>query len=134
MKQAEKADKEIAAGNYKGMLHGIPYGAKDLLAVKDYKTTWGAEPFKDQEFEENAEVVNRLEEAGAVLCAKLTMGALAWGDIWFGGKTRNPWNVEEGSSGSSAGSAASVSAGLLPFAIGTETWGSIVSPSTVTGV
>ncbi len=134
MRQAEKADEEIANGNYKGMIHGIPYGVKDLLAVKDYKTTWGAEPYKDQVINETAEVVKRLEEAGAVLCAKLTMGALAWGDVWFGGKTRNPWNIEQGSSGSSAGSAASVSAGLLPFALGTETWGSIVSPSTVTGV
>ncbi len=134
IRQAKQADKEIAAGNYKGMLHGIPYGAKDLLAVKNYKTTWGAEPYKDQIINENAEVIDRLEKAGAVLCAKLTMGALAWGDVWFGGKTRNPWDTEQGSSGSSAGSAASVSAGLLPFAIGTETWGSIVSPSTVTGV
>lgn len=134
LKQAEQADKEIAAGNYKGFLHGIPYGVKDLLAVKGYKTTWGAEPYKNQIIDEDAEVIKRLKEAGAVLCAKLTMGALAWGDVWFGGKTRNPWNTEQGSSGSSAGSAASVSAGLLPFAIGTETWGSIVSPSTVTGV
>jgi hypothetical protein len=134
LKQAEKADNEIAAGNYKGMLHGIPYGAKDLLAVKGYKTTWGAMPFKDQIINEDATVIKKLEEAGAVLIAKLTMGALAWGDVWFDGKTRNPWNTDSGSSGSSAGSAASVSAGLLPFAIGTETWGSIVSPSTVCGV
>lgn len=134
MEQANRADQEISSGNYKGLLHGIPYGAKDLLAVSGYKTTWGAEPYKDKIINEDAEVIMRLENAGAVLCAKLTMGALAWGDVWFGGRTRNPWDTEKGSSGSSAGSAASVSAGLLPFAIGTETWGSIVSPSTVTGV
>lgn len=134
LKQAMKADEEIAAGNYKGMLHGIPYGAKDLLAVKGYKTTWGAMPYKDQYIDETATVIKKLEEAGAVLVAKLTMGALAWGDVWFGGKTRNPWNPEQGSSGSSAGSASAVSAGLVPFALGTETWGSIVSPSTVCGV
>src|SRR5690606_4364429 len=119
---------------YRGMLHGIPYGVKDLLATKNYKTTWGSVPYKDQMIDMDASVVKKLEEAGAVLLAKLTMGALAWGDVWFGGKTRNPWNIEQGSSGSSAGSAASVSAGLLPFAIGTETYGSIISPSTVCGV
>jgi Asp-tRNA(Asn)/Glu-tRNA(Gln) amidotransferase A subunit family amidase len=134
LKQATKADAEIAAGNYKGMLHGIPYGAKDLLAVEGYKTTWGATPYKDQAIEETAIVIKKLEEAGAVLVAKLTMGALAWGDVWFGGKTRNPWDITQGSSGSSAGSASATSAGLVPFAIGTETWGSIVSPSTVCGV
>lgn len=134
LKQAAKADEEISAGNYKGLLHGIPYGAKDLLAVKNYKTTWGAEPYKEQMIDENAAVIQKLEEAGAILTAKLTMGALAWGDVWFDGKTRNPWDTTQGSSGSSAGSAASVSAGLLPFAIGTETYGSIVSPSTVTGI
>ena len=134
LEQAKKADKEIANGEYKGMLHGIPYGVKDLLSTKDYKTTWGAEPYKDQVINENATVIKKLEDAGAVLVAKLTMGALAWGDVWFGGKTKNPWNLEQGSSGSSAGPASSVSAGLLPFAIGTETWGSIVSPSTVCGV
>ncbi len=134
LQQAQKADKEIAAGNYKGLLHGIPYGAKDLLSAKNYKTTWGAEPYKDQMIDGDATVVKKLHEAGAVLTAKLTMGALAWGDVWFGGMTRNPWDTTQGSSGSSAGSAASVSAGLLPFAIGTETWGSIVSPSTITGV
>src|SRR5690606_12994544 len=112
---------------YRGMLHGIPYGVKDLLATKNYKTTWGSVPYKDQMIDMDASVVKKLEEAGAVLLAKLTMGALAWGDVWFGGKTRNPWNIEQGSSGSSAGSAASVSAGLLPFAIGTETYGSIRS-------
>lgn len=134
LKQAARADKEITEGIYRGLLHGIPYGAKDLLAVKGYKTTWGAMPFKEQEFDYDATVIKKLEEAGAVLAAKLTMGALAWGDVWFGGKTRNPWKPETGSSGSSAGSASAVSAGLLPFAIGTETWGSIVSPSTICGV
>ncbi len=128
--QAKRADAEIAEGNYRGMLHGIPYGAKDLLAVKGYKTTWGAMPFKDQEFDSDATVIQKLETAGAVLVAKLTMGALAWGDVWFGGKTRNPWNIEQGSSGSSAGSGSATSAGLVAFAIGTETWGSIVSPAT----
>lgn len=134
MAQARRADEEIAAGKYRGPLHGIPYGAKDLLAVRGYKTTWGAMPYKDQYIDANAAVVKKLEEAGAVLVAKLTLGALAWGDVWFGGKTRNPWNLEQGSSGSSAGSASAVSAGLVAFAIGTETWGSIVSPSTRCGV
>lgn len=133
MAQAKKADEEIAAGNYRGILHGIPYGAKDLLATKDYKTTWGAAPFKDQMLGYDATVIQKLEKAGAVLLAKLSMGALAWGDVWYGGKTRNPWDVSTGSSGSSAGSASAVAAGLLPFAIGTETLGSIVSPSTVCG-
>jgi Asp-tRNA(Asn)/Glu-tRNA(Gln) amidotransferase A subunit family amidase len=131
--QARKADEELDAGKYRGPLHGIPYGAKDLLAVRGYPTTWGAAPYTDQVFNENATVVKLLEEAGAVLVAKLTLGALAWGDVWFGGKTRNPWNLEQGSSGSSAGSAASTAAGLVPFAIGSETWGSIVSPSTRCG-
>lgn len=131
--QAAKADKEIAQGNYKGLLHGIPYGAKDLLATRNYKTTWGAAPYQDQVLDYDATVIRKLEEAGAVLVAKLSMGALAWGDVWFGGKTRNPWDTAAGSSGSSAGSASAVSAGLLPFAIGTETLGSIVSPSTVCG-
>jgi Asp-tRNA(Asn)/Glu-tRNA(Gln) amidotransferase A subunit family amidase len=134
LKQAKKADDEIAAGNYRGMLHGIPYGVKDLLSTKNYNTTWGAVPYKDQYLDEDASIIKKLEEAGAVLTAKLTMGALAWGDVWFGGKTRNPWDTTQGSSGSSAGSASSVAAGLLPFAIGTETWGSIVSPSTICGI
>lgn len=134
LKQAKQADEEIAAGNYKGMLHGIPFGVKDLLAVKGYKTTWGAAPYKHQVIDKDATVVKKLVDAGAVLVAKLTMGALAWGDVWFGGKTRNPWDITQGSSGSSAGSASATSAGLVPFAIGTETWGSIVSPSTVCGV
>ena len=134
LEQAKRADREIAAGNYRGPLHGIPYGAKDLLAVRGYKTTWGAMPYKDQIIDENAAVIEKLEEAGAVLVAKLTLGALAWGDVWFGGMTRNPWDLEQGSSGSSAGSASATSAGLVAFAIGTETWGSIVSPSTRCGV
>jgi Asp-tRNA(Asn)/Glu-tRNA(Gln) amidotransferase A subunit family amidase len=133
LKQAGQADKEIAAGNYRGLLHGIPYGIKDLFAAKGYKTTWGATPYKNQMIDLDATVVKKLQAAGAVLVAKLTMGALAWGDRWYGGRTRNPWNTSQGSSGSSAGSAAAVSAGLVPFAIGTETWGSIVSPSTVCG-
>lgn len=133
LQQARKADREIKAGKYKGMLHGIPFGVKDLLATKEYKTTWGSAPYKDQQLEMDATVVQRLEEAGAVLVAKLTLGELAMGDVWYGGKTRSPWDISKGSSGSSAGSAAAVAAGLLPFAIGTETLGSIVSPSTACG-
>ncbi len=135
--QAAKADKEIRRGRYRGPLHGIPFGAKDLLATKGIKTTWGAAPYKDQMIETDATVIQRLEEAGAVLVAKLSMGALAMGDVWFDGKTLNPWNREQGSSGSSAGSASATAAGLVGFAIGTETWGSITSPSTrcrVTGL
>jgi Asp-tRNA(Asn)/Glu-tRNA(Gln) amidotransferase A subunit family amidase len=134
LRQAKLMDEEIKAGKYRGMLHGIPFGVKDLLATKDYKTTWGSVPFKDQMIDEDATVIKKLEEAGAVLVSKLTMGELAWGDVWFGGKTRNPWDTANGSSGSSAGPASAVSAGLIPFAIGTETYGSIVSPSTVCGV
>jgi len=133
LEQAERADRELAEGKYRGYLHGIPYGAKDLLAVKGYKTTWGATPYIDQVIADNATVIKKLEEAGAVLVAKLTLGALAWGDVWFGGQTRNPWNPEQGSSGSSAGSASATAAGLVAFSIGTETWGSIVSPSTRCG-
>ena len=133
LEQARRADEEIAAGRYRGPLHGVPWGAKDLLAVKGYKTTWGAMPFKDQIIDANATVVSKLEEAGAVLVAKLTLGALAWGDVWYGGRTRNPWDYEQGSSGSSAGPAAATAAGLVGFSIGTETWGSIVSPSTRCG-
>ena len=133
LRQAKRADEEIAAGNYKGPLHGIPWGAKDLLATKGIKTTWGSVPFKEQVFDYDATVVKKLEEAGAVLVAKLTLGALAWGDVWYGGLTRNPWNLEEGSSGSSAGPGAATAAGLVGFAIGSETWGSIISPSTRTG-
>ena len=132
--QARAADREIASGHYRGILHGIPYGVKDLYAVPGYPTTWGAAPYKDQVIDVTATTVRRLEQAGAVLVAKLTSGALAMGDVWFGGMTRNPWNLPEGSSGSSAGPAAAVSAGLVPFALGTETLGSIVSPSTRTGV
>lgn len=133
LEQARRADAEIAQGRYRGPLHGIPYGAKDLLATSRYKTTWGAMPYKDQSFDYDAAVIEKLDEAGAVLTAKLTLGALAWGDVWYGERTRNPWDPESGSSGSSAGSASAVAAGLLPFAIGTETLGSIVSPSTVCG-
>ena len=133
LRQAAQADKEIASGKYRGPLHGIPYGAKDLLAAKGYRTTWGAMPYKDQVLDYDAAVIKKLEEAGAILVAKLSLGALAWGDVWFADTTRNPWNPDQGSSGSSAGSASSVSAGLVPFAIGSETWGSIVSPSTVCG-
>lgn len=132
--QARKADEEIAKGKYRGMLHGIPFGVKDLFATKQHKTTWGATPYKDQVIDEDATIISRLENAGAVLCAKLSMGALARGDVWFGGMTRNPWDTTKGSSGSSAGVASAVSAGLLPFGIGTETNGSIVSPATVCGV
>jgi len=134
LQQARRADAELRAGKYRGPLHGIPYGAKDLLAKKGYKTTWGSVPFKDQTIDLDATVIQRLEAAGAVLCAKLTLGELAMGDVWFGGMTRNPWDTRTGSSGSSAGSGSAVSAGLVPFAIGTETLGSIVSPSTVNGV
>jgi Asp-tRNA(Asn)/Glu-tRNA(Gln) amidotransferase A subunit family amidase len=129
MQQAKQADDEIKKGIYKGPLHGIPYGLKDLFAVKGYKTTWGSTPYKDQVINEDSYVYTQLKNAGAVLCAKLSLGALAYNNRWFGGETKNPWNLKEGSSGSSAGSAASVAAGLLPFAIGTETYGSIVSPS-----
>jgi Asp-tRNA(Asn)/Glu-tRNA(Gln) amidotransferase A subunit family amidase len=133
LKQAQRADEEIAKGKYRGPLHGIPFGIKDLLAVEGTKTTWGAAPYKDQSINSTATVVRKLEEAGAVLTVKLTMGALALGDIWFGGVTKNPWNLSQGSSGSSAGSASATAAGLIPFAIGTETLGSIVSPSTRCG-
>jgi Asp-tRNA(Asn)/Glu-tRNA(Gln) amidotransferase A subunit family amidase len=128
LKQAERADREIAAGRYRGPLHGIPWGAKDLIAVPGYPTTWGAGHFREQTLETKATVARRLEDAGAVLVAKLTLGALAMGDEWFGGMTRNPWNPAEGSSGSSAGSTAAVVAGLVGFSIGSETLGSIVSP------
>jgi Asp-tRNA(Asn)/Glu-tRNA(Gln) amidotransferase A subunit family amidase len=131
--QAKQADREIAAGKYRGPLHGIPWGAKDLLAVKGYRTTWGAGGFEQQTIDEDATVVQRLDAAGAVLVAKLTLGALAQGDKWFGGMTRNPWNPQQGSSGSSAGSASATSAGCVGFAIGSETLGSIASPSTRCG-
>src|SRR5579859_7582728 len=131
--QAKKADEEIAAGKYRGPLHGIPWGAKDLLATKGYRTTWGAAGFENQMIEEDATVVKRLDKAGAVLVAKLTLGALAQGDVWFGGVTRNPWNTKQGSSGSSAGPASATAAGLVAFSIGSETLGSISSPSTRCG-
>jgi len=134
LEQAERADREFSEGIYRGPLHGIPYGVKDLLAVEGYRTTWGAKPYEEQVVEGTATVVKKLEEAGAVLIAKLSMGALAMGDLWFDGRTRNPWNPKEGSSGSSAGSASATSAGLVGFSIGTETLGSIVSPSARCGV
>jgi Asp-tRNA(Asn)/Glu-tRNA(Gln) amidotransferase A subunit family amidase len=133
LKQAAQADHELASGHDRGPLHGIPWGAKDLLAVKGYPTTWGAAGFEKQQIDEDAEVVKRLDAAGAVLVAKMTLGALAQGDLWFGGRTRNPWNPHQGSSGSSAGSASAVAAGCVGFAIGTETLGSISSPSTRCG-
>ena len=133
LEQARKLDAELSQGKDRGILHGIPYGAKDLFAFPGYPTTWGAEPYRDQQLEETAAIIEHLEEAGAILVAKTTLGALAMGDVWFADTTRNPWNPEQGSSGSSAGSASATAAGLLPFAIGTETWGSIVSPSTRCG-
>ena len=134
VKQAAAADAEIANGKYRGPLHGIPWGAKDLLAVRGYKTTWGAGPYKDQTIDRDATVVQRLDAAGAILVAKLALGELAQGDVWFGGRTNNPWKLDEGSSGSSAGPASATSAGLVGFAIGSETLGSISSPSTRCGV
>jgi Asp-tRNA(Asn)/Glu-tRNA(Gln) amidotransferase A subunit family amidase len=134
LEQAARADKEIATGKSRGPLHGIPYGAKDLFNTKGIKTTWGAEPFQEQIPGYTCTAIDRLEKAGAVLLAKLSMGALAQGDKWFGGVTKNPWNLEQGSSGSSAGSASATAAGLVGFAIGTETLGSIVSPSARCGV
>lgn len=134
LEQARRLDRELDEGRWRGPLHGIPWVAKDLFAVEGHPTTWGAEPYREQTIDETATVVAKLDSAGAVLLGKATLGALAWGDVWFGGRTRNPWNTEQGSSGSSAGSAAAVSAGLVPFALGTETLGSIVSPSTRTGV
>ncbi|MGE0760145.1 MAG: amidase, partial [Pirellulaceae bacterium] len=133
LRQAREADAELAAGRYRGPLHGIPWGAKDLIAVPGYKTTWGAVPFRDQQLEQTATVAARLEQAGAVLVAKLSLGALAWGDGWFGGQTRNPWDPATGSSGSSAGSASATAAGLVGFALGSETLGSIISPCRVCG-
>lgn len=132
--QARKADAEIAAGRYKGPLHGIPWGAKDLLAVKGYPTTWGTPPYKDQVLDHDAAVVQRLDAAGAVLIAKLTLGELAQGDRWYGGMTRNPWKLDQGASGSSAGPGSATAAGCVGFAIGSETLGSISSPSTRNGV
>lgn len=134
LRQAREADQEIAAGRWRGPLHGIPWGAKDLLAVPGYPTTWGSPIYKDQVLPGTATVVERLDAAGAVLVAKLSLGELAQGDVWHGGTTKNPWNLAQGSSGSSAGPAAATAAGLVPFSIGSETLGSIVSPSTRCGV
>jgi Asp-tRNA(Asn)/Glu-tRNA(Gln) amidotransferase A subunit family amidase len=147
--QAKQLDDEIARGRWRGPLHGIPWGAKDLLAARGYKTTWGAGPYRNQTIDADAEVVKRLDAAGAILIAKLTLGELAQGDVWFGNgptdagpgettrqgqRTRNPWNTEQGSSGSSAGPGSATAAGLVGFAIGSETLGSISSPSTRNGV
>jgi Asp-tRNA(Asn)/Glu-tRNA(Gln) amidotransferase A subunit family amidase len=134
LEQARRADREIAAGRIRGPLHGVPWGAKDLLDTRGTATTWGAAPFRGRVPEHDAEVVRRLDEAGAVLVAKLSLGELAQGDVWFGGRTRNPWKVDEGSGGSSAGSAAAVAAGLVTFSLGSETLGSITNPSMVCGV
>ncbi len=134
MRQAEQADRETRAGRYRGPLHGIPWGAKDLFATKGIRTTWGAEPYQNQVFDYDSTVVERLAKAGAVLVAKLSMGALAQGGLWFGGMTKTPWNIEQSSSGSSAGSASATAAGLVGFSLGTETLGSIVSPSVRCGV
>lgn len=137
LKQAAQADAEIAGGKYRGPLHGIPWGANDLLAVKGYKTTFGASPYKDQVIDLDSSVFTRLTEAGAVLVAKLTLGALAQGDRWFGGQTKSPWdpaNPNNGSSGSSAGPATTTAAGLVGFSIGSETRGSIMSPASRCGV
>jgi Asp-tRNA(Asn)/Glu-tRNA(Gln) amidotransferase A subunit family amidase len=133
LKQARAADAEVARGRYRGPLHGIPWGAKDLLAVRGYKTTWGAGPYKNQVIDTDATVVQRLDAAGAVLVAKLTLGELAQGDIWFDATTKNPWKVDQGSSGSSAGPASATAGGLVGFSIGSETLGSISSPSTRCG-
>ena len=131
--QARQADADIRAGRYRGPLHGIPWGAKDLLSTKGIRTTWGAKPYENQVLDEDATVVQRLDAAGAILVAKLTLGALAQGDVWYGGRTRNPWKLDQGSSGSSAGPGAATVAGLVGFSIGSETLGSIVSPSTRVG-
>jgi len=134
IEQAAQADAELKGGRSRGALHGVPYGIKDLFATKGIRTTWGAKPYEDQVFDYDSTTVERLRDAGAVLVAKLTTGELAVGDLWFGGRTRNPWNPETGSSGSSAGPAAAVAAGLVGFAVGTETGGSIVSPASTCGV
>ena len=133
LEQAARADSEIARGLYRGPLHGIPWGAKDLLAVPGYRTTWGSVPYKEQMLAEKATAAARLEKAGAVLVAKLSLGELAWGDVWYDATTKNPWKTDQGSSGSSAGSSSATAAGLVGFAIGSETWGSIVSPCTRCG-
>jgi Asp-tRNA(Asn)/Glu-tRNA(Gln) amidotransferase A subunit family amidase len=132
--QADQADRERATGQVRGPLHGIPYGVKDLLDTAGIGTTWGAEPYKDRVATTDGAVVRLLRDAGAVMLGKTTLGALAWGDVWFGGETRNPWNPKEGASGSSAGSGSATAAGLCSFAIGTETLGSIISPADRNGV
>src|SRR4051812_47661648 len=132
--QAAAADKEIKAGKYRGPLHGVPFGVKDLFDTKGIKTTWGAKPYENRVAQIDATIVERLRDAGAVLCAKLSMGALAQGGVWFGGSTRNPWSPDNSSSGSSAGPGTATAAGLVAFAIGTETRGSIISPSATCGV
>jgi len=132
--QADEADRERAMGQVRGPLHGIPWAAKDLLDTAGIRTTWGAEPYKNRVADSDAAVVRLLRDAGAVMLGKTTLGALAWGDVWFGGETRNPWNIREGASGSSAGSGSATAAGLCSFAIGSETLGSIVSPSDRNGV
>lgn len=134
LQQADVLDAEAQRGEWRGPLHGIPWGAKDLLAVPGYPTTWGSPLYRNRELPETASVVERLDAAGAVLVAKLSLGELAYGDLWFGGRTRNPWNPAQGAMGSSAGSAAAVSAGLLPFAMGSETLGSILGPCSRCGV
>ena len=134
LQQAAEADREIKAGKIRGPLHGVPWGAKDLFATRGIPTTWGAEPYVSQIFDYDATVVERLRNAGAVLVAKLSMGALAQGGVWFKGSTKNPWNLERSSSGSSAGPGAATAAGLVGFAIGTETRGSIISPASTCGV
>jgi Asp-tRNA(Asn)/Glu-tRNA(Gln) amidotransferase A subunit family amidase len=134
LRQAKQADQEIASGRYRGPLHGIPWGVKDLFATKGYATTWGAAPFKDRVIDQDATVVSRLDAAGAVLVAKLTTGELAIDDVWFGGQTKNPWDLSMGSQGSSAGPGSATAAGLVAFSIGTETLGSIVEPSGICGV
>ena len=132
--RAKLADAEIAAGRYRGPLHGIPYGVKDLLDTKGIATTYGAEPFKDRVPSDDSAVVSRLDAAGAVIIAKLSLGALALNDIWFGGQTMNPWLLEEGASGSSAGPGAATAAGFVGFSVGSETGGSIVAPAMRCGV
>lgn len=134
LRQAAAADKEIRAGHYRGLLHGIPFGAKDLLAQHEYPTTFGAPIYKDRILNIDAAVIEKLESAGAILIAKTSMGELATGDIWFGGRTKNPWDISRGSSGSSAGSASAVSMGCVPFAIGSETQGSVINPAAECGV
>ncbi len=134
LRQAKRADEEIVGGKYRGPLHGIPYGMKDSFSVKGYPTTWGAEPFRDRVIDRDATVVEKLEEAGAVLLAKLSMGRLATGDEWFGGTTKNPWDPQTSSGGSSAGPAAATVAGCVGFAVGTETYGSMITPCAICGV